>query len=219
MSQARDRLSKLIGRPKKVRLTRSYPGEPIHNGFVLGLGRELVLLHQFHDFYPEGYTAVRVNDIRRVRSGKHERFWETMLRGEGLMERVGIPYEVPLDDFRSLLTALHGRGQHVIVECEDRKTAEYDDFFIGRIVAMDDESISILHFDSIGAWYDEPSVVAYGDITQVQFDTPYINTITKYLKQTPAGDSPRSARPLGLSLDLPVVTVRMVRDQAPSRED
>jgi hypothetical protein len=187
MSQTRDRLAKLVGQPKMARLTRGFPGDPTHNGFVLGLGADLVLLHQFHDFSPEGYVALRVADIKRVRSGEHERFWEAMFRGEGLMERVGIPYEVPLDDFRSLLVALHRRGQHVIIECEDRNTAEYDDFFIGRVVAMDDETASVLHFDSMGVWYDEPSVIAYGDITQVQFNTPYINTISKYLKQAPPG--------------------------------
>jgi hypothetical protein len=180
MSQARDRLAKLVGQLKKVHLTRSYPGEPNHNGFVLGLGRDLVLLHQFHDFYAEGYTALRVADIKRVRSGEHERFWERMFRGEGLMERIGIFYDVPIDDFRSLLTALHGRGQPVIIECEDRNTADYDDFFIGRIVALDDRSVSIRHFDSLGGWEDEPSIIAYSDITKIQFDTPYINTIIKY---------------------------------------
>ena len=185
MGQTRDRLSKLVGQPKKAQLTRGFPGEPTHNGFVLGLGRDLVLLHQFHDFYPEGYAALRVADIKRVRSGEHERFWERMFRGEGLMERVGIPYEVPLDDFRSLLAALHGRGQHVIVECEDRKTADDDDFFIGRVVAIGDESVSILYFDPMGTWDDEPSVIDYGDITKVQFDTPYINTMSRYLKRPP----------------------------------
>jgi len=108
MGQTRDRLSKVVGRLKMAHILRGYPGDPTHNGFVLGLGRDLVLLHQFHDFYPEGYTALRVADIKRVRSGAHERSWETMFRGEGLLDRVGIPYEVPLDDYRSLLAALHG---------------------------------------------------------------------------------------------------------------
>jgi hypothetical protein len=183
MSQTRDRLSKLVNLPKYAHVRRGYPGEPTHNGFVLGLGRDLVLLHQFHDFYAEGYTALRVADIKRVRSGEHERFWEEMLRGEGLMDRVGIPHDVPLDDFRSLLTTLHGRGQHVIIECEDPRTADYDDFFIGRIVALDDETLSIRCFDSMGRWDDEPCIIAYGDITKIQFDTPYINTLTKYLKE------------------------------------
>jgi hypothetical protein len=173
--------------PKKAHITRGYPGEPTHNGFILGLGRDLVLLHQFHDFYPEGYTALRVADINRVRSGEHERFWEAMLRGEGLMEGVGIPYQVPLDDFRSLLAALHGRGQHVIIECEDRRTADHDDFFIGRIIALDEEMVSLLSFDPLGRWEEQPCLIAYGDITKVQFDTPYINTLIEYLNEPRPG--------------------------------
>jgi len=43
----------------------------------------------------------------------------------------------------------------------------------------------IQHFDSMGGWYDGPSVVAFSDITKIQFDTPYINTISKYLKELP----------------------------------
>ena len=187
MGQTRDRLAKLAGQPKKVHVTRGYPGDPAHGGFVLGLGRDLVLLHQFHDFYPEGYVALRVADIKRARSGDHERFWEAMFRAEGLMDRVGIPYEVPLDDFRSLLGALRGRGRHVIIECESRETKDDDDFIIGRITSLDDRSASILYFDHLGRWDDQPAVIAFGDITQVQFDTPYLNTISKYLKPLPPG--------------------------------
>ena len=29
------------------------------------------------------------------------------------------------------------------------------------------------------------AVIAHGDITKIQFDTPYINTISKYLKDPP----------------------------------
>jgi hypothetical protein len=187
MGQTRDRLSKLVGRPKKVQITRSYPGEPLHNGFILGLGRDLVLLQQFHDFYPEGFTALRVADIKRVRSGQNERFWEGMFLAEGLMELVGISYQVPLDEFRSLLAAIHGLDQHVIVETEDRKTAGQDDFFIGRVVALDEETVSILNFDPLGTWDDEPCLIKYDDITKVQFDTPYINTLSKYLKEPTPG--------------------------------
>jgi hypothetical protein len=166
-----------------VHLTRGYPGEPTHNGFVLGLGRDLVLLHQFHDFYPEGYAVLRVDDIKQVRSGKHERFWETMLRGEGLMRQVGITDEVPLDDFRSLLADFQIHGRYIIIECESKEAAD-DDYLIGRILILGDKTVSIMHFDSLGNWYDEPAVVAYDDITKVQFECPYMR-ITKYLGKPP----------------------------------
>lgn len=188
MGQSRDRLARLAGSPRMARLTRRFPSDPTHNGFVLGLGHDLVLIYQFHDFYPEGYAAVRISDVKRVRSGQHERFWEAMLRGEGLMERVGIPYEVPLGNFRALLSFFHERGQHVIVECESRETADDDIFLIGRVISVSGDTVAILNFDTLGSWDDEPSEVAFGDITQVHFDTPYINTISKYLKEPPAGN-------------------------------
>jgi hypothetical protein len=43
--------------------------------------------------------------------------------------------------------------------------------------------VSIQGFDTLGRWDKEPCVIAYGDITKIQFDTPYINTLTKYLKE------------------------------------
>jgi len=197
MSQTRDRLSTFVSQLKMVHLTRRFPGQPTHNGFVLGLGEELVLLQQFHDFYLEGYSALRVVDIKGAGRGERGRFWEKMFRAEGIMELVGIPYDVPLDDFRSVLTALHGRGQHVIVECEDRRTADDDVFLIGRIVSVGDDSVSILHFDSLGNWDPGPTEVAYDDITLLEFDTPYVNTLSKYLKEPPPGHglNPASARP------------------------
>ncbi|MHC5542573.1 hypothetical protein ACYOEI_30475 [Singulisphaera rosea] len=187
MGQIRDRLLKLVDRPRIAQITRVYPGEPIHNGFILGLGRDGVLLQQFHDFYPEGFVALRVADIKRVRSGERERFWETMFRGEGLMGLVGISYHVPLDEFRSLLAALRDMDRNVIIEIEDRKSDENDDFLIGRVVALDDATVSILNFDPLGVWDDESSVVEYDRITKVQFDTPYGNTLSRYLKGSPPG--------------------------------
>lgn len=182
MGQIRDRLTKLVAQPSLVRITRDFPGDPLNNGFVLGIGRELVLLHQFHDFSPEGYVALPVADIERTRSGEHERFWGGMFRAEGLLDRVGIPYEVSLDTFRSLLTALQKRGQHVIIQCEDRTSADDDDFSIGRVVSLEHDSVSILNFDPECRWDDVPCSIDYADITQVEFDTPYINTMSKYLR-------------------------------------
>lgn len=186
MSQTRELLSKLFHQPWKVMITRNFPGDPRHNGFVQGLGEKLVLIQKFHDFYVEGYSILRVKDIKRVRSGKHERFWEKMIRAEGIMQRVGISYEVPLESYRSIFDFFCGRGQHIIVECESRTTEDDSEFLIGLLHSVYDESASILNFDALGNWDEEPTEVAYNDITQVQFDTPYINTISKYLKERPA---------------------------------
>jgi hypothetical protein len=55
--------------------------------------------------------------------------YSLILRGEDIMQQVGIPYELPLRKFRKLLGALHDRDQHIIIECESRET-EVDDRFL-----------------------------------------------------------------------------------------
>lgn len=185
MDTIRERLAKLAGQPKLVQLTRDYPGDQPHHGFVLGVGHDLVLLHEFSDFCPYGYAALRVADVKRVRSGRQERFWQKMFRGEGLMTPADAPFDVPLDNFRSLLATLYARGRYIIVQCEDRETDDNNYFDVGRIVRWGESSISFLGFTTTGKWFEKPWTIPYKNITQVEFDTPYINTYAKYLKPPP----------------------------------
>jgi hypothetical protein len=179
--EVRQQLQSLVGTRKKVRLTRGFPSEPRHNGFVLALGREWVLLKQFHDFYQEGYTAVRVRDITDVRSGEYERHWERMLAAEGLLDRITAAGDVPLDDIPQLLKALQRRAQNVIVECED-PNEDVEDFYIGQILSVDEDSVCFANFDGLGQWDDAPHTIPFGEITKVQFETPYLQTFSKYLE-------------------------------------
>jgi hypothetical protein len=75
------------------------------------------------------------------------------------------------------------RGKNVIVECEARRRREEDQFFIGRILGCGREYVSLLHFDAVGEWDEEPTAIRYKAITSVQFDSPYVNFYSKYLSQ------------------------------------
>lgn len=177
----RQQLRSLVGARKKVQLTRGFPCEKLHSGFVLALGREWVLLRQFHDFYPEGNTALRLRDITDVRSGEYERHWERMLAAEGSLDQVTATDDIPLDDISQLLLALQRRGQNVIVECEDTDE-DVQDFYIGQILSVDEDSVCFANFDALGRWDDAPDTIPFEEITQVQFDTPYVQTFSKYLE-------------------------------------
>ena len=174
-------LSRLVGTWKKVRLTRGFASEPLHNGFVLALGREWVLLQQFHDFYPEGYTALRVRDITNVRAGEYERHWERMFAAEGLLDQIGVPGALPLDETSRMLTALQQRDQNVIVECE-HSDEDMEEFHIGQILSVDAGSVGFANFDALGRWDDAPHVIPLRKITTVQFETPYVRTFSRYLE-------------------------------------
>jgi hypothetical protein len=180
-NEVQQQLLSLVVTRKKVRLTRGFASEPLLSGFVLALGREWVLLQQFHDFYPEGYSALRVRDITNVRSGEYERHWERMLAGEGLFDRITAAVDVPLDDIPQLLQGLQRRGQNVIVECED-PDEDIEDFYIGQILSVDEDSVCFANFDGLGRWDDAPDTIPFGEITKVQFETPYVQTFSKYLE-------------------------------------
>ena len=164
-----------------MRLTRSIPSETHHSGFIVGVGRDFVLLHQFHDFYPEGLTALRVKDITNVRSGKFERLWERMLAAEGVLVQSALPADLRLADVSELLKALQQRGENIILECEDPE-ADQKDFYIGQILSVDYDSVVFANFDGLGHWDEVPHTIPYKEITKLQFDTPYVNTFSKYLE-------------------------------------
>jgi hypothetical protein len=177
------RLEELAGdRAKKVQLTRLFPGDPTHYGLVLRVGAEWVVIAVFHDFYPEGYTACRIRDVVEVHSGKREQFWAKMLAAEGLLDRIADPGDVGLDSTRALLSTLQARGRNIIVECEDPDDDEDDVFLIGQILDVTVTSLSFTHFDSLGRWDDAPRTIPLEDITQVQFESPYVEIFSRHLE-------------------------------------
>lgn len=181
----REQLASFQGTWKQVRLNRRIPSQRLHHGFVLGVGAEWVLFQQFSDFSPDGFAALRLRDIKKIRSGEYERVWEKMLAGEGLLGLESVP-TLPLDNISGLLAVLQERGQNVIIECEDL-TRDLKDFYIGRILAVDDKSVSFLHFNAMGRWKDEPDTIPLREITKVQFEAPYIKIFSKYLADLNSG--------------------------------
>jgi hypothetical protein len=176
-----EKIQRAVTTRNKVRVTRSYPGEPLCNGFILGVSETWALVQQFHDFSPEGYTTLRLGDISKCRSGKTERVFESILAGEGTLEQVGISYQIDLTSTRAILESLHSFGRNVIVECEHRKNPDADEFYIGQIVKIDKNQLWFVCFDVRGQWDTEGIRIPIAGITKIQFDTPYVNTFSKYL--------------------------------------
>ncbi len=177
-----EQLASFVGTWKKVRLTRRIPSERLHNGCVLGVGTDWVLFQQFHDFSPEGFTTLRLRDIKKIRSGEYERQFEKMLSAEGLLGLEVIPNDLPLDNIADLLSALKERGQNIIIECEDL-IKDIQDFYIGRILSVDQKSVSFIHFNALGRWKDDPVIIPFREITRLEFETPYIKIFSKYVEE------------------------------------
>lgn len=171
------------GRRTKIRVIRPFSGERLTNGFLVGMGRSLIVMQQFHDFYCEGFAALRIADIIDFRSGKYERFWEEMLSSERLMENVGIPYPVNCDSMVDLIRGLRSRAANIIVEHEYENSEDDDEFCLGKVVELTPESVSLLCLNANGVWDKDPTAIPITKITKVQFDTPYINIFSRYARE------------------------------------
>ena len=183
----RRRLRALARADRYVRLERPYPGDPRASGFVSGIGRALVVIEQYHDFYCEGHRALALGGIESIRADAHERHKERILRAERLRpRRLSVPAPA-LEGWSALLAWLRRRGRNVIIECEDRPDP-VQDFYIGRIERVDEHEVLFAYFDPVGRWDPALDRIPVREITSVQFGTPYIEYMSKHLES-------RSARP------------------------
>ncbi|WP_425617413.1 hypothetical protein NA78x_001089 [Anatilimnocola sp. NA78] len=168
-----------VGTGEIVRIERSFPGEPVSHGFVVALSSDLLMLHQFHDFSPDGHTVLRVGDVSDVRSGEYERQWEKMLAGEGIP--IDFSSDLPITDMATLADSLLHRSVPVIIHCED-KLRDLEDFYIGNVLSVDGANVSFVSFDALGKWDKEPLTIPIGDITRWEIDTTYATKFSKYLE-------------------------------------
>jgi len=160
----------------------------VSHGFVVALSSDLLMLHQFCDFYPDGHTVLRVGDVSDVRSGEYERQWEKMLEGEGV--QIDFNSDLLITDMATLAESLLHRLVPVIIHCED-KVRDLEDFYIGNVLSVDSTNVIFANFDALGKWDKEPHTIPIGDITRWQIDTPYAMKFSKYLE----GSCPFTPRP------------------------
>ncbi len=164
---------------RKVQISRSRPSNPSLNGYLLAASDELVLMHVFDDFEPDGYTVFRICDVESLRSGPHERHWDRMLAGEGLLGGLELQHTIDLSSMQGAISSIQQHFGRLIIECEDADE-DIEDFYIGCVVNISDSVVVFDHFDGLGEWEEEPAEIDLDEITLLQFQTPYIQRFWKY---------------------------------------
>lgn len=95
------------------------------------------------------------------------------------MNLIGKPSINCVDNWENVLMELYNLGKNIIVECESKESEE---FYIGKIINVDKKSLSLLYFNGAGEWDEKPIEILLKDITSINFDSKYINLMSKYLK-------------------------------------
>ncbi|MCL2578531.1 MAG: hypothetical protein FWE32_00695 [Oscillospiraceae bacterium] len=139
---------------------------------------DLLLVHIFYDFYPDGYRIIRLEDVyTAIREGSEE-FFEQVIRAEGVYNRLKSPPAIDLTGWQNVLHSLRGQYDYCIIECD-----EVDDFLIGKTMELGEWDFTFWYFDATGRWDEEMDVVDYEDLTAISFDDNYTNTIIKYIQK------------------------------------
>lgn len=166
-----------IDRGEKVRFVRAGFDTESWNGFPLMLGDDLVLVRTLDDFRFDGFAVLRLRDVSAVRSGDDERFFERVLRAEGLFEHLAPPKPILLQSMRTVIESVRAHYRYAILECEGNGD---EAFFLGEIARVDDEYAWLHYIQVNGTREREASRVPLDEVTTVRFDEQYVNLFGKH---------------------------------------
>ena len=175
-------LAEAAGTDTVVRLGRAPLDEHGLDGFVVGLGERLVLLHVVdgNTAAPNGYAAVRLKDVKRA--GRDETFVCRALR------LLGHAPVVPLDadlssGWPALLAWADAHYPLVMLECEQR---EPGCAFIGRVRDVDARRVRLDKTDA-RALPSGTEDFRLRDVTKVGFGDGYTLALAALVARDRAG--------------------------------
>lgn len=180
------RLIEALNKNSFVAVTRRFPGDATHSGFVRELDSSWVVVEKFHDFYSEGFSLLRIDDIDAVRNRPGDELFAKIIDGDQLSRKDRLESVCRDDDLGATLTRIQSRYGLVSLHCETGDPNE-DEYILGEIsgVTADDALIWVLGPDA--TWEPDIDPIALGDITQVEFSTPYAETLARYAPPSPSG--------------------------------
>jgi hypothetical protein len=147
--------------------------EPVR-GFVVGASSELLLLHTLSDRVDlDGYSAVRVHDVTAVqREFTKKPFYLKALKLKGVIPTR--PDGIDLSDVRTLMCSVEERYPLIVIH---RERVLADEGEIGRIKLTSGDTYALRFISPTATWEDDDRTFRYADVTRVQFDGEYENTL------------------------------------------
>ncbi len=165
-------LAKFVGQDIVIRVDRKPVDKNLLDGFVVGVGEKLLLLHLVDGstLQLNGYSAIRLSDVRSYRVD--ETFVTRALR---LLDRKPVaPAGVNLTGWGELIASLQHHNPAVTIETEKKAPGCC---FIGRAIKLTKRYVALKKINPEGQW-DETERFTFKDITQVEFDDGYTAALT-----------------------------------------
>ena len=166
-------LASFVGQDIRITLNRKSLAKRPIDGFVVGIGAELLLVHLEQACRLDGYSAVRLSDIRSYTVD--ESFISRAMR---LLKRKPVmPQGIDLSNWSQLLASSQRLYPLVVIRQEQKDPGCG---FFGRMIELTPQYVVLEKVDTKGQWI-ESEQFAFTDITQVEFDDSYTQALAYLL--------------------------------------
>jgi hypothetical protein len=169
-TEIRDCLSVAVKDNALIRIDRRIKKADRLEGYLVGLGKRWALLHLVsHDWFLNGYTAIRIRDVKRVR--RWDEGSEFPARALAHFGQTALPVcGIELDSTRSLIESTAQRSPLVTIFTEYRRP---DVCYIGKPVAMGRRKLRMVQIDPGAVWRRKPTKWDLREVSRVEFGGRY----------------------------------------------
>ncbi|MDQ6947517.1 MAG: hypothetical protein M3256_14900 [Actinomycetota bacterium] len=165
----RAKLKATAGNTELVRVVRSIRRADKLEGYVLKIGAEWLLLHVLNpDMFLDGHVAVRVSDVRSVKTLGSDSFAARALRHYG--DRPRKLSNIELRSTRAVIASAGKAFSLVTIHIERRDPSVC---YIGIPVALSTKALRLREISSEAHWDEEPTTYWLRDITRVDVGGRY----------------------------------------------
>lgn len=186
-AQVRERLDRAQREQLPVRLHRWIPGANSVEGFVSAVGELWVLLAlQSEAGQLDGWTAVRIDDVQRVklhRSADRVEVRSLQLHGQWPLPS---PPSLDLDVTAALVRGAGAAAPLICVHTEFDRT---DVFWVGRVKTVSQDELTLQEVQPDASWDLRPSTGDLQDLTRIDVGRAYADLLHRL-----AGAAPRGSR-------------------------
>ena len=150
------------------------------SGFIVDYSEDFLIIQESNEFDILGYFVFPISTIEEIRYNNSDKYYEKILTGEKLIEKVGLKHKIELKNWETIFKSIKSCGLSVIIENENPEDETFD---IGPITQITKKSVLINYFDAKGYLDEEETEIEWNKITLVKFDDRYINIFSKYLRR------------------------------------
>jgi hypothetical protein len=165
-------LTQALRNRQLIRFKRRFEDATIH-GYVLGIGPRFFLLALVSDrIWFDGFECFRIADVRNVKPDPYKKFAEAALKKRG--EKIPLKTRFDLADVGKLLESA---GRAFPLVAIHREQIDPDVCWIGRILRVGSECVSLLEIGPDAIWDKVPSEYRLKEITHINFGGDYENAL------------------------------------------